>query len=209
MDELVKYHVSGQLKVAPEHISDQVLAYMGKPRNFVYQRFCKEYEAANQRAGKKQFLVPYLMSSHPGSGLDEAIELAEYARDMGYNPEQVQDFYPTPGSLATCMYYTELDPLTMEPVYVPKNPHEKALQRALIQYRNPKNYDLVVEALTRAGRTDLIGFEKNCLVKPRKSKTAAKGDKPRSSHNGKRNNDSSRNSKPVRRGGAGKAQGRK
>ena len=167
LDELVKYHVSGQLKVAPEHISDQVLAYMGKPRNFIYQRFCKEYAAANERAGMNQFLVPYLMSSHPGSGLDEAIELAEYVRDMGYNPEQVQDFYPTPGSLATCMYYTELDPLTFESVYVPKNPHEKALQRALIQYRNPKNYDLVVEALTKAGRTDLIGFDKKCLVKPK------------------------------------------
>ena len=167
MDELVKYHVSGQLKVAPEHISDAVLAYMGKPRNFIYQRFCKEYEQANERAGMKQFLVPYLMSSHPGSGLDEAIQLAEYVRDMGYNPEQVQDFYPTPGSLATCMYYTGIDPLTMEPVYVPTSSHEKALQRALIQYRNPKNYDLVVEALTKAGRLDLIGFDKKCLVKPR------------------------------------------
>ena len=167
MDELVKYHVSGQLKVAPEHISDAVLAYMGKPRNFIYQRFCKEYEQANERAGMKQFLVPYLMSSHPGSGLDEAIQLAEYVRDMGYNPEQVQDFYPTPGSLATCMYYTGIDPLTMEPVYVPTSSHEKALQRALIQYRNPKNYDLVVEALTKAGRLDLIGFDKKCLAKPR------------------------------------------
>ena len=221
MDELVKYHVSGQLKVAPEHISDQVLAYMGKPRNFVYQRFCKEYEAANQRAGKKQFLVPYLMSSHPGSGLDEAIELAEYVRDMGYNPEQVQDFYPTPGSLATCMYYTELDPLTMEPVYVPKNPHEKALQRALIQYRNPKNYDLVVEALTRAGRTDLIGFEKNCLVKPKRAKKVDLAQGKKVSGKGavqqggqphkkkEQNNGSSRNSKPVRSRGAGKTQGRK
>ncbi len=167
MDELVKYHISGQLKVAPEHISDAVLAYMGKPRNFIYQRFCREYEQANERAGIKQFLVPYLMSSHPGSGLDEAIQLAEYVRDMGYNPEQVQDFYPTPGSLATCMYYTGIDPLTMEPVYVPTSSHEKALQRALIQYRNPKNYDLVVEALTKAGRLDLIGFDKKCLVTPR------------------------------------------
>ena len=177
MDELVKYHVSGQLKVAPEHISDAVLAYMGKPRNFIYQRFCKEYEQANERAGMKQFLVPYLMSSHPGSGLDEAIQLAEYVRDMGYNPEQVQDFYPTPGSLATCMYYTGIDPLTMEPVYVPTSSHEKALQRALIQYRNPKNYDLVVEALTKAGRLDLIGFDKKCLVKPRNmsGKTADEG----------------------------------
>ena len=167
LDELVQHHVSGQLKVAPEHISDTVLAYMGKPRNAVYERFCKEFAQANERAGKKQFLVPYLMSSHPGSGLDEAIQLAEYVRDMGYNPEQVQDFYPTPGSLATCMYYTGLDPLTMEPVYVPTSPHEKALQRALIQYRNPKNYALVEEALRKAGRTDLIGYDKKCLIRPR------------------------------------------
>ena len=170
MDELVKYHISGQLKVAPEHISDTVLAYMGKPRNIVYQRFCAEYEQANERAGKKQFLVPYLMSSHPGSGLDEAIQLAEYVRDMGYNPEQVQDFYPTPGSLATCMYYTGIDPLTMEPVYVPTSAHEKALQRALIQYRNPRNRDLVEEALRAAGREDLIGYDRKCLIKPRESK---------------------------------------
>ena len=176
MDELVKYHISGQLKVAPEHISDTVLAYMGKPRNFIYQRFCKEYEQANERAGMKQFLVPYLMSSHPGSGLDEAIQLAEYVRDMGYNPEQVQDFYPTPGSLATCMYYTGIDPLTMEPVYVPTSSHEKALQRALIQYRNPKNYDLVVEALTKADRLDLIGFDKKCLLKPRNVSGKAAGE---------------------------------
>ena len=167
LDELVQHHVSGQLKVAPEHISDTVLAYMGKPRNAVYERFCKEFAQANERAGKKQFLVPYLMSSHPGSGLDEAIQLAEYVRDMGYNPEQVQDFYPTPGSLATCMYYTGLDPLTTEPVYVPTSPHEKALQRALIQYRNPKNYALVEEALRKAGRTDLIGYDKKCLIRPR------------------------------------------
>ncbi len=170
LDELVKHHVSGQLKVAPEHVSDTVLSFMGKPRNRVYQQFCKEYAAANERAGKKQFLVPYLMSSHPGSGLEEAIELAEYVRDMGYNPEQVQDFYPTPGSLATCMYYTGFDPLTGEPVFVPASSHEKALQRALIQYRNPRNYDLVAEALTKAGRTDLIGFDKRCLIKPRGTK---------------------------------------
>ena len=167
IDELVKYHISGQLKVAPEHISDTVLAYMGKPHNAVYQQFCKEYNDANKRAGMKQFLVPYLMSSHPGSGLSEAVQLAEYVRDMGYNPEQVQDFYPTPGSLATCMYYTEIDPLTMQPVYVAKSPHDKALQRALIQYRNPKNYNLVYEALCAAGREDLIGFDKKCLIRPR------------------------------------------
>lgn len=124
----------------------------------------------NERLGMKQYLVPYLMSSHPGSTLKEAIELAEYLRDLGYMPEQVQDFYPTPSTISTCMYYTGVDPRTMKPVYVPKNPHEKALQRALIQYRNPENYDLVAEALKKAGRTDLIGFEKNCLIRPRRLK---------------------------------------
>lgn len=172
LDELVKYHVSGQLKVAPEHISDAVLSCMGKPRNAVYQQFCAEFSQANERVGLKQFLVPYLMSSHPGSGLEQAVELAEYVRDMGYNPEQVQDFYPTPGSLATCMYYTGIDPLTMQPVYVPTSPHEKALQRALIQYRNPKNRDLVIEALLKAGRADLIGYDAKCLVRPRKEGSA-------------------------------------
>lgn len=165
--ELCEYHVSGQLKVAPEHVADKVLTKMGKPRNDVYRRFVKEYNDMNGRLGLKQYLVPYLMSSHPGSGLKEAIELAEYLRDLGYMPEQVQDFYPTPSTISTCMYYTGYDPRTMEPVYVPTNPHEKAMQRALIQYRNPKNYDLVVEALTKAGRTDLIGFDKKCLIRPR------------------------------------------
>ena len=122
----------------------------------------------NEKLGKKQYLVPYLMSSHPGSTLKEAVELAEFLRDLGYMPEQVQDFYPTPSTISTCMYYTGLDPRTMEPVYVAVNPHEKAMQRALIQYRNPKNYDLVVEALTKAGRTDLIGFDKHCLIRPRR-----------------------------------------
>jgi hypothetical protein len=140
---------------------------MGKPKNDVYREFVKEYNEMNGRIGKKQYLVPYLMSSHPGSGLHEAIELAEYLRDLGYMPEQVQDFYPTPSTISTCMYYTGIDPRTMEKVYVPTNPHEKAMQRALIQYRNPKNYDLVVEALKLAGRTDLIGFEKKCLIRPR------------------------------------------
>ena len=145
--ELVEYHVSGQLKVAPEHISDEVLKYMGKPRHAVYQSFCHKYEKLNERLGKKQYLVPYLMSSHPGSTLKEAVALAEYVRDLGYMPEQVQDFYPTPSTLSTVMYYTGLDPRTMQPVYVPTDPHEKAMQRALIQYRDPKNYALVHEAL--------------------------------------------------------------
>lgn len=166
MRELVEHHVSGQLKVAPEHVNDQTLECMGKPRNEVFQAFVKEYETANKAAGKKQFMVPYFMSSHPGCTLEAAIELAEYVRDMGYNPEQVQDFYPTPGSLATCMYYTGLDPLTMKEVYVARDPHEKALQRALIQYRNPKNRALAKEALLRAGREDLIGEGKNCLIPP-------------------------------------------
>ena len=169
LKELCEYHVSGQLKVAPEHISDNVLKRMGKPENSVYRRFMKEYEKMNEKLGKKQYLVPYLMSSHPGSTLTEAVELAEYLRDLGYMPEQVQDFYPTPSTLSTCMYYTGYDPRTMEKVYVPTNPHEKAMQRALIQYRNPKNYELVAEALKEAGRTDLIGFDKKCLIRPRQT----------------------------------------
>jgi len=165
--ELCEHHVSGQLKVAPEHVSDAVLSKMGKPKNAVYNQFVKEYKEMNARIHKEQYLVPYLMSSHPGSSLKEAVELAEYLRDLGYMPEQVQDFYPTPSTISTCMYYTGLDPRNMEPVYVPVNPHEKAMQRALIQYRNPKNYDLVKEALIQAGRTDLIGFDKKCLIRPR------------------------------------------
>lgn len=165
--ELCEHHVSGQLKVAPEHISNEVLEKMGKPPVEVYKRFTKAYKDMNQTLGKKQYLVPYLMSSHPGSTLKEAVELAEFLRDLGYMPEQVQDFYPTPSTISTCMYYTGLDPKTLQPVYVAVNPHEKAMQRALIQYRNPKNYELVVEALTKAGRTDLIGFDKKCLVRPR------------------------------------------
>ncbi|MCB6413776.1 YgiQ family radical SAM protein [Faecalimonas umbilicata] len=165
--ELCKDHVSGQLKVAPEHVSDVVLRKMGKPENSVYQAFVKKYKQMNQQLGKNQFLVPYLMSSHPGSGLKEAVELAEHIRDLGYMPEQVQDFYPTPSTISTCMYYTGVDPRNMEPVYVPKNPHEKAMQRALIQYRDPKNYQLVLEALKKAGRMDLVGFDKHCLIRPR------------------------------------------
>ncbi|MFR8034033.1 MAG: YgiQ family radical SAM protein [Lachnospiraceae bacterium] len=168
--ELCEYHVSGQLKVAPEHISQAVLKRMGKPENRVYQAFVKRYQTINKQEGKKQYLVPYLMSSHPGSTLKEAVELAEYLRDLGYMPEQVQDFYPTPSTISTCMYYTGLDPRNMEPVYVPVNPHEKAMQRALIQYRDPKLYDLVEEALRKAGRTDLIGYGPKCLIRPVKPK---------------------------------------
>ena len=167
--ELCEHHVSGQLKVAPEHISNEVLSKLGKPDVEVYNKFVKAYYDMNKKIGKEQYLVPYLMSSHPGSTLKEAIELAEYLRDLGYMPEQVQDFYPTPATISTCMYYTGLDPSTLEPVYVTTNPHEKAMQRALIQYRNPKNYVLVYEALMKADRKDLIGFDKKCLIKPRRA----------------------------------------
>ncbi|MCI9568814.1 MAG: YgiQ family radical SAM protein [Lachnospiraceae bacterium] len=166
LEELCRHHVSGQLKVAPEHVSDRVLSRMGKPDHSVYLRFSEEYRKMNERLGLRQYLVPYLMSSHPGSTLKDAVTLAEYLRDLGYMPEQVQDFYPTPSTISTCMYYTGLDPRTMEPVYVPDSPHEKAMQRALIQYRNPKLYSLVHEALTAAKREDLIGFGRHCLIKP-------------------------------------------
>lgn len=169
IEELCSHHVSGQLKVAPEHISDKVLRLMGKPSNKVYKQFIQKYKETNNKIGMKQFVVPYLMSSHPGSTLKEAIELAEYLRDVGYMPEQVQDFYPTPSTISTCMYYTGLDPRTMKKVYVPKTSKEKAMQRALIQYRNPKNYHLVYEALTTADRTDLIGYDKKCLIRPKGS----------------------------------------
>ncbi len=171
--ELCQHHVSGQLKVAPEHISDSVLALMGKPKKHVYRAFIEKYRQVNEKLGMKQYVVPYLMSSHPGSSLKEAIELAEYLRDIGYRPEQVQDFYPTPSTISTCMYYTGVDPRTMEPVYVAHNPHEKAMQRALIQYKNPANYALVEEALTLAGREDLIGYDAKCLIRPRGNRVAA------------------------------------
>ena len=180
--ELCKYHVSGQLKVAPEHVSDQVLKRMGKPSNEVYQKFSNEYRKMNEKLGLKQYLVPYLMSSHPGCDMKEAVKLAEFVRDLGYMPEQVQDFYPTPSTISTCMYYTGIDPRTGEAVYVPKNPHEKEMQRALIQYRDPKNYDLIKEALELAGRTDLIGFDSKCLIRPRKlsqEKAPAKAARPK------------------------------
>ncbi len=169
LKELCRYHVSGQLRVAPEHVSEKVLALMGKPEPSVYRTFCQRFEKVNRELGMEQYVLPYLMSSHPGSGLAEAIELAEYIRDLGYMPEQVQDFYPTPSTLSTVMYCTGVDPRTMQSVYVPRSPHEKALQRALIQYRRPENYELVKEALLKAGRTDLIGFDrKKCLIPPRR-----------------------------------------
>lgn len=174
LKELVQYHISGQLRVAPEHVSDRVLHCMGKPRHSVYEAFLKKYDRYNRQYGKEQYAVPYLMSSHPGCSIKEAVELAEYLRDLRYTPEQVQDFYPTPSTLSTCMYYTGLDPRTMEPVYVPKNPHEKAMQRALLQYRRPENYALVREALQRAGRTDLIGYGEKCLLRPARQSADAR-----------------------------------
>ena len=169
-NELVKYHISGQLKVAPEHVDDRVLYRMGKPSRELYDKFVNEYKELNQKYNKNQFLVPYLISSHPGSTLDCAIKLAEYLRDIGHMPEQVQDFYPTPGTASTCMYYTGIDPFNNDEVYVPRSPHEKAMQRALMQYRLPQNYDLVYEALTLSGRKDLIGTSHKCLIKPRNFK---------------------------------------
>ena len=183
--ELCEYHVSGQLKVAPEHVAAPVLALMGKPEHRVYEEFTQQFEKMNRRIGKKQYLVPYLMSSHPGSTLKEAVELAEYCRDLGYMPEQVQDFYPTPSTLSTCMYYTGLDPRNMKPVYVPRNPHEKAMQRALIQYRDPKLYDLVYEALRKAGRMDLVGYGPKCLIRPRADKNGAENRGSRNEIRGK------------------------
>lgn len=188
--ELCKYHVSGQLKVAPEHVSDAVLTCMSKPRNEVYQKFTEKYKKINEQLGMKQYLVPYLMSSHPGSTLKEAVELAEYLRDLGYMPEQVQDFYPTPSTISTCMYYTGVDPRTMKPVYVPKNPHEKAMQRALIQYRNPQNYDIVLEALKKAGRMDLVGYDKHCLLRPKRHGGKNQGTSYSKSRAPERGNDS-------------------
>jgi len=164
--ELVKHHVSGQLKVAPEHCAPDVLDYMGKPHIEAYEAFRDRYQRYNQKFGKEQYIVPYLMSSHPGCTLDDAIRLAEWLNRGGRQPEQVQDFYPTPGTLSTCMYYTGLDPRTMKPVYVPTTPHDKAMQRALMQWKRPEKRPLVLEALHTAHREDLIGFGKNCLVRP-------------------------------------------
>lgn len=199
LKELCQYHVSGQLKVAPEHVSDQVLQKMGKPQNQVYQEFVRKYKKMNQKLQKDQYLVPYLMSSHPGSTLKDAIELAEHIRDLGYMPEQVQDFYPTPSTISTCMYYTGVDPRDMKPVYVPKNPHEKAMQRALIQYRDPKNYDLVMEALKKCGRMDLVGFDKHCLIRPRKNSVSKQETGTgRSMRSGKGTDQKNRKKKSIR-----------
>lgn len=164
--ELVQHHISGQLKVAPEHCSNHVLKYMGKPKIEVYNRFEKRFYELTKSAGKKQYLVPYLMSSHPGSTIKDAIELAVFLKEHHLHPEQVQDFYPTPGTVSTCMFYTGLDPATLQPVYVPKTPAEKAEQRALLQYFKPENRKTVLAALKKAGRYDLIGNAPSCLVAP-------------------------------------------
>lgn len=191
--ELVEHHVSGQLKVAPEHIAEEVLDHMQKPAGNTYDKFRDKFFRLSERVGKKQYIIPYLMSSHPGSTLNSAIELAEYLRDTKYQPEQVQDFYPTPGTLSTTMFYTGIDPLTMKPVYVPKSKHEKAMQRALLQYRAPRNYELVHAALVEAGREDLIGFGPRCLIKPR-------GEHPRNYNNNNKSKHKNSSSKSSGRG---------
>ena len=192
LSELVQYHISGQLKVAPEHCVDTVLGYMGKPSVAVYERFLDKYHALNARYGKAQFVVPYLMSSHPGSRMEDAVALALYLKAHNARPEQVQDFYPTPGTISTCMYHTGIDPITMKDVYVPTDAHEKAMQRALLQYTDPKNARLVREALAFAGREDLIGYGGKCLVRP------AKGEKPSDPGEGKEKNHGNKKHPPVR-----------
>ena len=192
LSELVQYHISGQLKVAPEHCVDTVLGYMGKPPVAVYERFLDKYHALNARYGKAQFVVPYLMSSHPGSRMEDAVALALYLKAHNARPEQVQDFYPTPGTISTCMYHTGIDPITMKDVYVPTDAHEKAMQRALLQYTDPKNARLVREALAFAGREDLIGYGGKCLVRP------AKGEKPSDPGEGKEKNHGNKKHPPVR-----------
>jgi len=207
INELCEHHVSGQLKVAPEHVSANVLRHMGKPTAQVYKQFTDKFKRINERLGKKQYIVPYLMSSHPGSTLDDAIELALYLRDNGINPQQVQDFYPTPGTVSTAMFYTGINPLTGKEVYVPRAGQEKAMQRALLQYKNPMNHALVIKALTTAGREDLIGYTKNCLVRPasQRSKNSAKpsgsGGKPASKILSKSNSNRSKTSKSNIEGG--------
>lgn len=203
--ELVKHHISGQLKVAPEHMSDNALYYMGKPSFSVYEKFRERYARINEKLGKKQYLVPYLMSSHPGATLDDAIQMACYLNKVGYMPQQVQDFYPTPGTLSTAMYYTEIDPRTMKPVYVAKTPEEKAMQRALLQWRKPEKRPIIVAALRKAGREDLVGFGKECLIRPKPGEhwekpSAKQGQKKngKGEHRGKQAN---RPTRPPKHGG--------
>jgi len=187
--ELVKYHISGQLKVAPEHCVDSVLDYMGKPHNEVYEKFRRKYERLNQKYGMEQYLVPYLISSHPGCTLDDAVKLAQWLNKSGRQPEQVQDFYPTPGTLSTCMYHTGIDPRTMKPVYVPTDPHEKAMQRALMQWKRPEKRRLVLDALHRTHHEELIGFGRECLLRPERPQgdwNRGKGRQPEKGKPGKK-----------------------
>lgn len=199
--ELVKYHISGQLKVAPEHCIDSVLDYMGKPHIGVYEKFMDKYRRLNDKYSKEQYIVPYLMSSHPGSTLQDAVALAEYLNKTGRQPEQVQDFYPTPGTVSTCMYYTGIDPMTMQPVYVAKNFHDKAMQRALLQWKRPDKRKLVIEALKEAGREDLIGFGPGCLVRPdRGGRPSGKGPKaPKAREKGRLGQGKTQEERPSRR----------
>lgn len=183
--ELIKYHISGQLRVAPEHISDNVLKYMGKPENDVFNKFSDKFYKLNEKMGLNQYIVPYLMSSHPGSTVRDAIKLAEYLNKNHINPQQVQDFYPTPGTISTCMFYTGINPFTMEKVYVPRLPKEKAMQRALLQFRNPENYEIVKEALISSGREDLIGHGARCLIPPNKYEMKKNTNKKGEKDNGK------------------------
>jgi len=209
--DLVQHHISGQLKVAPEHCVAHTLDYMGKPHIDVYEKFKAKYYRLNQRYGKEQYLVPYLISSHPGCTLEDAVQLAEWLNKQGHMPEQVQDFYPTPGTLATCMWYTGIDPRTMRPVFVPKTPHDKAMQRALMQWRKPQNRALVLEALRTAGREDLIGYGKECLIRPNRGqnygkpqaseeKTAKKGGRPDARSDRKPDSRSGGKKPPAHRG---------
>lgn len=201
--ELIKHHISGQLKVAPEHTEDSVLKVMNKPSFKVYQEFKEKYDAINKKLGKKQYLVPYLISSHPGCTLKDAVRLAEYLKSINYMPEQVQDFYPTPSTKSTCMYYTGINPDTMEEVYVPKTKDEKRMQRALLQYRKKENYDIVYNALVEAGRQDLIGFGEHCLIKPTREVAIARrnesgGNKPNSKANSQPNKNTNRSNNRYR-----------
>lgn len=199
-EELVKYHISGQLRVAPEHCSAAVLDRMGKPHIETYKKFCDKFYKLTGRMSKDQYIVPYLMSSHPGSTLKDAVELALFCKRENIHPKQVQDFYPTPGTISTCMFYTGIDPYTMKEVYVPKTEEEKSMQRALLQYFIPENKQKVIKALIKAGRKDLIGYDSKCLVQPMSNQNNYKGNNKgqKSSYNSNNNNSRNRNGKQTK-----------
>lgn len=199
-EELVKYHISGQLRVAPEHCSAAVLDRMGKPHIETYKKFCDKFYKLTGRMSKDQYIVPYLMSSHPGSTLKDAVELALFCKRENIHPKQVQDFYPTPGTISTCMFYTGIDPYTMKEVYVPKTEEEKSMQRALLQYFIPENKQKVIKALIKAGRKDLIGYDSKCLVQPMSNQNNYKGNNKgqKSSYNSNKNNSRNRNGKQTK-----------